>query len=128
VDSIKFSGGIVASLSLMSSRILRLRIHDEEADAFSSAVRERDSDYSRSESSTEIDTAVSDRLDDNVKPGCFYEYEYVCLPRSLYILTDQFRYHYTHEVLGMGTKEKSSILVDPGSYQRRLSVMFRDDI
>jgi hypothetical protein len=146
VDSIKFSGGIVASLSLMSPRILRLRMHDEEDDAPPSSTDP--SSYSRTAaaSSASKDANSSSKsgdrrskLQSKVAPGCYYEYEFYCPPRCLYILTDQFRYDYTHEILGAESKEKSSILDDrdgkvfedidgKSGYQRRVSLLLRDDI
>jgi hypothetical protein len=154
----------VASLSLMSPRILRLRMHDEEDDAPPSSTDP--SSYSRTAAASSASKDVNSssksadrrsKLQSKVAPGCYYEYEFYCPPRCLYILTDQFRYDYTHEILGAESKEKSSILDDrvgkvfaeskekssilddrvgkvfedldgKSGYQRRVSLLLRDDI
>lgn len=101
MDSIKFSGKIVASLSLLSSRILRLT-----------------PDY------TQSDWNESDILRENL-PAIV---EVVLKPRTFYVLSGDFRYRYNHEILGMSSNEAILVPVEmrPQSLERRISVMFRD--
>jgi len=90
VDSIKFSGGIVAGLSLNSSRVLRLR----------------------------------PEVEDVGNKGYFVDL--FAEKNSLYILCDEARYSYTHEIV----KDESGTPWDSeleGELCRdRFSVIFRD--
>ena len=72
IDSVKFSGGVIASLSLASSRIMRLSLDPE----FSNLYDSDDPD---------VPTVI----------------DFVVKPRSLYILSGPMRYHYTHEILNV---------------------------
>ena len=71
MDSIKFSGDMIASLSLGSSRIMRLKLDSEFTHLYPK--------------------------DDPSVPTVI---EFVVEPRSVYILSGPMRYHYTHEILG----------------------------
>ena len=132
VDSVKFSGGMVAGLSLLSDRVMRLspcspqdavanetdqlRVElpylpllppdtdtDTTADAGSGSGGAALIRMSPSSSSAESGDAVD-----------------LHLPRlSLYILTGPFRYLFTHAVLG--AKDGA-----PTPPERRVSVVFRD--
>ncbi|KAL7545003.1 hypothetical protein ACHAWF_008373 [Thalassiosira exigua] len=122
VDSVKFSGEIVACLSLLSDSIMRLRPSSKEW----------------SDDGTESDS--SDRVPEM---GCSDSRGYVdlYLPQlSLYVLSSMSRFHYTHELLQSGSSfqfldrdgstpqlEDSTagkeINVQRG---RRLSIIFRD--
>lgn len=113
VDSIKFSGDIVAGLSLLSTRQMRLTLDPEQP-------QRQSSNYSLKLLPSQIDVLLR--------------------PRSLYILTGPLRYQYAHAVLGKKNNERVEIESDtksvavvegPFSYQlseldRRLSVIFRD--
>lgn len=70
IDSVKFSGGIIAGLSMLSPRVLRL-------------VEQTHENIVRGTSSTAGRT-----------------FELILPRRSLYILSGPFRYNYTHEILG----------------------------
>ena len=70
IDSVKFSGKIVAGLSLGSPRLMELAHCEEEANLEPKSLRENHA------SSIEIPLH----------------------PRSLYILTDVLRYNYTHQI------------------------------
>jgi hypothetical protein len=131
VDAVKFSGGVVAALSLESSRVLRLQSSRKEAGFRKDEV-----------------------------PVCIKDYpdvaEFLILPRSLYIMqgkmvmihdaidaphitlryvtsylftTGVFRYEYSHSILGKRSPPSQCFtngeLVNhpPG---RRISLMFRD--
>jgi hypothetical protein len=97
VDSIKFSGGIVSSLSLLSARVLRLT----------------------------PDTTQS--LDKSIATHDVVEV--ILQPRAFYILSNAFRYYYNHEILG--EKQDAKLIPKdkcPARIDRRLSVMFRDEL
>eukprot|EP01041_Mallomonas_annulata_P010894 gene10894-22744_t len=110
VDSVKFSGDVVAGLSLLSTRVMRLKPAPE----------------------TEI---TESHIRDASDADSLYYPQTVDLllrPRSLYVLTGALRYRYTHEVLGKqsvsGEAATSTItnnweLPPP---HRRLSVIIRD--
>lgn len=111
VDSIKFSGKIIAGVSLMSTRVMRLKHSLKDA------------------------TLEPKILGDSP------ETIYIKLPpRSLYILAESFRFNYTHEILlsmmagrdnFMETGNDAKIDVSNDSKRtinsmQRISVMFRD--
>jgi alkylated DNA repair protein alkB family protein 7 len=91
VDSIKFSGHLIAGLSLLSTRLLRLE-------------REFSSPVNNSNGRDCIELYVK--------------------PKSLYILTNELRYEYTHSILGKYCTPTK--LEQPAQIERRLSIMFRD--
>jgi alkylated DNA repair protein alkB homolog 7 len=101
VDSVKFSGDIVAGLSLLSPSIMRL-VPDDDGD-------------------------VHDGLVDKCE-GVHWVDMYLP-PRSLYVLADAGRYHYSHRLLPSG-----SVFYDTYSggepitveREHRISVIFRD--
>lgn len=100
VDSIKFSGDLIAGLSLLSTRILRLEqcVHE--------------------------DNIVKGSGD---KPHPTY-FEIYLPPRSMYILRGSLRYDFTHAILGINDSPYSSSITSPISLSidRRLSMMLRD--
>lgn len=123
VDSIKFSGGIVSGVSLLSDSIMRLKPssnewHDDEKDDTNTNVGD-----------TEGDQSVSKEY-----------YVDLYLPRlSLYVLSGMSRYSYTHELLPSGStfefidgkssaKSNDEIIHDKLEVVRgrRLSIIFRD--
>jgi alkylated DNA repair protein alkB homolog 7 len=102
VDSIRFSGNIVAGLSLLSDGIMRLKLS---------------SDKESTESKDSCATSVSDHFDGN-------EFVDLLLPcRSLYVLRGVSRYEFTHEMLPSNSLFRNSI---PIKRDRRLSIIFRD--
>ena len=169
MDSIKFSGGFIAGLSLQSPRILALSYHAEGATAEEQgaqlealALREEDSAIygsncsvgphglsfeardcahqpiaagkfnnrllkqptlsisSSSSSSSSSSNDGSDML--SALPELV---EVVLPPRSLYLLSGPWRYHYAHAILG---REQQPRLIDPlpSATARRSSLIFRD--
>ena len=123
VDSVKFSGEIVAGISLLSDSIMRLRPSSKEWE-------EEDGD---DESSQLANKSGINNCDDSTK-----EHVDLFLPHlSLYVLSGMSRYSYTHELLLPGSQFEFSesngesasendnrcINVPRG---RRLSIIFRD--
>jgi alkylated DNA repair protein alkB family protein 7 len=86
VDSIKFSGHLIAGLSLLSTRILSL---------------------------VPVNSDNKEVIELYIKP------------KSLYILTNELRFDYSHSILG---KNCSPQKLQPIEVKRRLSIMFRDTI
>lgn len=113
VDSVKFSGELIAGLSLLSDRILFL----QPADA---------------DSPTDNDNQVWNQ-DETVKSPYQYSYALAVPRRSIYILKGPLRYSYAHSILGKSSEFISapdSVSIVPElpnlSISRRVSVMFRD--
>lgn len=118
VDSVKFSGKIVAGLSLMSSAIMRLK---------PASPSEIDTDdintnsYDAKSRKTEVEWGQSKSLND---AG---HVDLLLPPLSLYVLSDMSRFLYTHELL-----ESGSCFTDDAGNQTvvhrkdRISVIFRD--
>ncbi|KAL3800349.1 hypothetical protein HJC23_003645 [Cyclotella cryptica] len=125
VDSVKFSGQIVAGLSLLSDSIMRLKPCSDEW---------------KSEDDEGRNTHASEQTC-NGKDAVFQGHVDLYLPkRSLYILSGMSRFSYTHEllpsgstfefmadseVLSRGSSSGRSINVDRS---RRLSIIFRDEL
>ena len=108
IDSVKFSGDIIAGLSLKSSRILRLR-------------KAKDSELP-----TDLDRklfSINGKEDGKTWQQC---YELFLPPRSLYILQGAMRYKYTHEILGKCQIPALIAVEKARQIDRRLSLMFRD--
>lgn len=124
VDSIKFSGHIVAGLSLMSPSILRLKpaapteigVHEEK-----------------------LNTLICNyEKDETIETKCVEGEGHLDLflpSRSLYVLSGPSRYLYTHEILPCGStfqgeatlgeiNETENIIV---IRDRRISIIFRDN-
>lgn len=93
VDSIKFSGDIVAGLSLLSPSIMRLK-----------------------------------KEDNNSSDDSGHHVDLLLLPLSLYVLSGESRYSYTHELLDSGSEFCSDLDGSSSVIQRgkRLSLIFRD--
>lgn len=99
VDSVRFSGDIVSGLSLLSPSIMRL-VPDDDGDGKTGLVEH------------------------------YKHVEFVDLylpPRSLYVLADAGRYHYSHQLLPSGsvfhTTNGEPITVER---DHRISIIFRD--
>mmetsp|Transcript_35068 Transcript_35068/g.55152 ORF Transcript_35068/g.55152 Transcript_35068/m.55152 type:complete len:220 (+) Transcript_35068:102-761(+) len=86
IDSIKFSGGFVAGLSLLSHSVMKFQ-----------------------------DERNSLNIIEAQLP-----------PRSLYLMTGDVRYHYTHEILPQGGVAKLSTQKPLHQRGRRISLIFRD--
>lgn len=97
MDSVKFSGDLIAGVSLLSTRILRLELDRQTND----------------NSSEESNRHISLKF-----------VEIYLLPRSLYILRGPMRYDFSHAVLGVKHTPKHVAQLD--SVSRRVSIMFRN--
>jgi alkylated DNA repair protein alkB homolog 7 len=107
VDSVRFSGNLVAGLSLLSSSIMRLKPSINTPD-----------NPNQTDNTT---GTTSDTADDVQKQDGFID---LYLPsRSLYVLSGMSRYEFTHELLPSGRLFMDKI---PIHRKQRLSVMFRD--
>lgn len=116
VDSIRFSGLIVAGLSLLSSSIMRLRPDKSDDGEFDKSMRAGNS------------CLKEDTLDSGSTTGCESGYVDLFLPPlSLYVLSGVSRFKYTHELLPCGSTfsmaNGKSIKVKRG---KRVSIIFRD--
>ena len=113
VDSVRFSGHLVAGLSLLSPAIMRLR-HPPQPD-------EHESEKHKNETSIrDIDKASSSSPD-------IGHVDLFLPPRSLYVLSGVGRYECSHEILPDAStfhSEREPIVV---SRDQRLSIIFRDD-
>ena len=117
VDSIKFSGDIVAGLSLLSCRVMRLTLDE------TSLTPNNDDDYYQQ--LRNLPASI-----DLLLPS-----------KSMYILNGPFRYHYTHEILNQEGTNNSLFCTrdnirghnnDSGErlfieVARRLSIIVRND-
>mmetsp|Transcript_22905 Transcript_22905/g.23135 ORF Transcript_22905/g.23135 Transcript_22905/m.23135 type:complete len:317 (+) Transcript_22905:333-1283(+) len=91
IDSIKFSGGIVSGLSLLSTRIMRLSLSLPPSNSFPlSHLSTNTTPSSSSLSSPSLSETKS-------LPS---QIDILLPPRSLYILSNSCRYSYNHEILG----------------------------
>ena len=134
VDSIKFSGGIVAGLSLLSTRLMRLAPDRTDDNILnSSAAVDSDSEripfYYLNCSKEKADNTKTQLLyrhdaftdDNNLFEGTI---EMKLNRRSLYILSGPLRYSFSHEIFG--AQSKPQLFNDDITAERRLSVIFRD--
>ena len=113
VDSVRYSGLIVAGLSLLSSTIMRLRPAKEVVSGDQTGGREEDSNsrlYEPKQAAT-----LEDGFVDLYLP-----------PRSLYVLSGPSRYQYTHELLPCGSHFRAGDEDVKVVRDRRISVIFRD--
>jgi alkylated DNA repair protein alkB family protein 7 len=96
VDSVRFSGDLVAGLSLLSGSIMRFRPERSDDSPTDDADQDRDTD-------SYVDLYLP--------------------PLSLYVMSGTSRYHYTHELLPGGATFAGDTVVNR---DRRISIMFRD--
>jgi alkylated DNA repair protein alkB family protein 7 len=137
VDSIKFSGDIVAGLSLLSSSIMRLRPASSSELARRDGI-ERDGDGDGDDLPLERQEDADDGGGNSNISKALMDAGYVDLylpPRSLYVLSGVSRYMYTHEILPCNSRFEFGNGNDNGNgghvnVQRedRISIMFRDAI
>ena len=136
VDSIKFSGDVVAGVSLLSSSIMRLR------PASSSELARRDG----TDGDDDDDLCLEGKEDTDgggdISSKAIMDAGYVDLylpPRSLYVLSGVSRYMYTHEILPCNSQFQFGTDDGDGSARRngdhvnvqredRISIIFRDAI
>lgn len=116
VDSVRFSGGLVAGLSIGSASIMRLQPPKDdymEPDDESLSVKQKDSKN-------------GDANEDKAAAAANGHVDLLLYPRSLYALTGRSRYEYTHELL----PNESSVFAGTGQVvqrnQNRWSIIFRD--
>jgi len=103
VDSVRYSGNLVAGLSLLSTSIMRLK----------PAAAVEEGQVAKESFPTKTAPAES-------SPEHFVDL--FLPPQSLYVLSGDSRYSYTHELLPSGSKFGGEIV----QRRRRLSVIFRD--
>lgn len=124
VDSVRYSGLIVAGLSLLSSSIMRLRPAAAMDDTSTSSGGSGGEDHDGNNSKSLYEPKPTEAPDDG-------QVDLYLPPLSLYVLSGISRYRYTHELLPCGSKfatrdgtgDAKSIEV---SRDRRISVIFRD--
>lgn len=142
MDSVKFSGGIVSGLSLLSTRLMSLA-PDHDCDNFKNASTCDDVDslrtpyYSLKNLASVTGNETLYKYEDN---ETLYKYEdfkdtdecfegsiELLLPRrSLYILSGPLRYTFTHRIFGAAGAPK--LITQEILYERRLSIIFRDEL
>ena len=120
VDSVKFSGDIVAGVSLLSCRVMRL---DRDVEAHAALAPDHPA-------------IIADAPDINAV-------EFFLPRRSLYIMAGPLRYFFSHQVLGQGSPSGLPALLPPAcsdkpvcdpqthehphsAFQRRISIITRD--
>jgi hypothetical protein len=144
VDGYKFSGGLVASLSLLSARPIRLRPNDQDTEEYAKLVAHYGSrlpvyslkDYGNDDSTLYKYRPLSNAVGPTSGPDCGsvisesesgFEIEAIVPRRSVYLLTGPLRYSYTHEVLGQKDVLRQLSAPAAASFDRRISVVFRDE-
>lgn len=161
IDSLKFSGSIICSLNLFSSRVLRLLktlsqelIYDQSCPQRTSKLCENNdntlneycSDANLFTHAINDTVTITPPFETDMKPVVSTPVsvpllEVKLLPRSLYIITDEYRYEYTHEIIGKHSKmpcyfthANANTVQDDmtdqenveEAYKKRISVIFRD--
>lgn len=141
VDSVRFSGDMVAGLSLQSASIMRLLVPT--AENKDGDVDQNNHDYHRDYETNVVSAPLtgssSEHGDNNNNSSNMSFVDLHLLPKSLYVLSGLSRYRYTHELLPDGATffaGKSAAPGDPESdncsigtivnRQDRLSIIFRD--
>lgn len=108
VDSVRFSGDIVAGISLLSGSIMRL--YEETRDDVSEGK--------------ETENACAVDIGSTTDASGHRPYVDLYLPpQSLYVLSGTARYRYTHELLPAGSSFRGEL---PVCRSRRMSIIFRD--
>ena len=136
VDSIKFSGKLICGLSLASNRILRLvKTQPDTSTSTSNKNKNNDDEI--------IDYATNKAAYEHaLKDDTFPMVEIEVKRRSLYIIANQFRYNYTHEIIGQHSPHNSMLIPvfksesesepknksQDQAFDRRLSIMVRDEL
>lgn len=104
VDSVKFSGGVIAGVSLLESAVLRLTRAPPEGGAGATGGADGDGGGSAPSDDVVVDVLLR--------------------PRSLYLLTGASRYAFAHAVLPAGAPFRGRAVPRAG---RRLSLLVRDE-
>ena len=135
MDSLKFSGGIVAGLSLLSTRLLRLAPdHIDNNFKTTGALSDPSCEttpYYNFSYANDVPETQTDLL---WKHDTFFDSDQifdgsieVLLPRrSIYILAGPLRYSFTHEILGVDGEPK--FISEKFMTDRRLSLILRDEL
>lgn len=134
VDSVRYSGGLVAGLSLMSPGIMRVRPAPPGEIARSAAGESDGEGRDISESQDAPSNDAGEEKKEEEKPYLEGHVDLYLPPLSLYVLSGVARYRYTHELLSSGTvflgssssgeaEETTRVVVER---ERRISVIFRD--
>ena len=116
VDSVRFSGGMVAGISLLSSSIMRLKPSPDGLPTADGTAE------TRTQAKDNSGPDNGENVQDNVWVDLLLP------PLSLYVLTGVCRYRYSHELLESGQTfemqgSNETTVVDR---ERRISVIFRD--
>ena len=124
VDSVRFSGDIVAGLSLLSPSIMRL-VPDDDGHVH----QHNYDDNHTAEQNTNHNTKYQHGIVDSIKHQGVHWIDLYLPPRSLYVLADAGRYHYSHRLLPSGSVFYDTVHGgEPITVERehRISVIFRD--
>lgn len=108
VDSVRFSGHIVAGLSLLSPAIMRLKPSEDGKN------HERDESDNKNDNGNDSENSKSQQDDGFV--------DLYLPPNSLYVLSGVGRYQTSHELLPDGSKFGDVVV----NREQRLSIIFRD--
>jgi hypothetical protein len=130
---VKFSGGIVSGLSLLSTRLMSLA-PDHDCDNFKNASTCDNVDslrtpyYCLRSLAPTIDHQRLYKHDDfKDTDECFEGSIELLLPRrSLYILSGPLRYTFTHRIFGISGTPR--LITEEILHERRLSIIFRDEL
>ena len=132
VDSVRYSGLIVAGLSLLSSSIMRLRPAAEYSSTDTATIGGDDATEKKKQQESQqhlYEPKPTEAPDDG-------HVDLYLPPRSLYVLSGVSRYEYTHELLddgsvfelqsgdGAGAVDDENVI--QVARDRRISVIFRD--
>ena len=104
----KFSGDLIAGLSLLSTRTMILSPDPETVNKTSNEVNSPPNS--------------GEGLEDTNKN---LNISMILEPRSLYILRGKYRYNYRHEIVGPSSEEMKQL--DSLKFDRRISVIFRNE-
>lgn len=121
VDSVKFSGAVIAGLSLLSPRIMRL-CYDKEA-----MFALDKSHFARKEWDIYTHDRFNEKSTEDKYRNALEAVEFDLMPRALYIMSGPLRYFFSHQVLGKGSPEGlPNLLENEHAFERRLSLVVRD--
>ncbi len=149
VDNVKFSGGIIAGLSLLSGRIMRLE-RVKECQSASASILAGDVEKVERMKRGEIGDCNERTIGGNgkgkgidlvTKDEELEAVEFYLPPRSLYVIAGPLRYTFTHQILGERSPKHLPELITTGtgtdtgtgdekeefSFGRRISIVIRDE-
>lgn len=124
VDSIRYSGNIIAGLSFQCHSIMRLRPSIQE-----SQDQQQDQDQEQHDQQQQYGQLIQDHNHNNNNQ----HYIDLLLPiNSLYVLSGMSRYNYTHEILSANDSYQSPMITSSTANDmkfrntNRISIIFRD--